>query len=78
MALPEYDPACGVNRFAWILEASKAVRLERQAASANRRLFSPFDLAAMRQHDAAMDAEDDSRLRNLRQQYDPARNRATK
>lgn len=78
MALPEYDPACGQNRFAWILEQSKIVRAERIAAASNRRLFSQLDREAMAQHDAAMDAEDDARLKNLRRQYDPARNRATK
>ena len=78
MALPEYDPACGLSRFAWILEASKAVRAERIAAASNRQLFSQFDRLAMAEHDAAMDAEDENRLKNLRRQYDPARNRATK
>lgn len=78
MALPEYDPACGLSRFAWILEASKAVRAERIAAASNRQLFSQLDRLAMAEHDAAMDAEDENRLKNLRRQYDPARNRATK
>lgn len=78
MALPEYDPSCGLDRFTWILEQSKIIRAERIAAASNRRLFSQLDLAAMAQHDAAMDAEDDARLKNLRRQYDPARNRATK
>jgi hypothetical protein len=78
MALPEYDPACGLSRFAWILEASKTVRAERIAAASDRRLFSLFDRKAMAKHDAEIDAEDGQRLQRLRRQYDPARNRATK
>lgn len=78
MALPEYDPACGLSRFDWILQVSKTVRAERIAAASNRRLFSQLDRLAMAEHDAAMDAEDENRLKNLRRQYDPARSRATK
>lgn len=78
MALPEYDPACGLSRFAWILEASKAVRAERIAAASNRQMFSQLDRLAMADHDAAIDAEDGQRLQNLRAQYNPARSRNTK
>lgn len=78
MALPEYDPACGLSRFDWILAVSKTIRAERIAAASNRRLFSQLDRLAMAEHDAQMDADDEARLKNLRRQYDPARNRATK
>lgn len=76
--LPDHDPAKDGNRFQWILEQSKVVRAERQALAASRRLFTPQDLKVMKAHDANIDAEDDQRLRNLRQKYDPARNRATR
>lgn len=76
--LPDHDPAKDGNRFQWIVEQSKKVRAERQALNANRQLFTKADRASMREHDEGIEAEDGERLKNLRRQYDPARNRATR
>ena len=77
-SMPTYDPAKDGNLYDWIVKQSQVVRAERQAVAASHCLFTKADRLAMAVHDAAMDAEDENRLKNLRRQYDPARNRATK
>ena len=76
---PDYDPEKGVdgNRFQWILEQSKIMRAQRQAAKVIER-FTLADLEAMRKHDASIEAEDAERLKAIRAKYDQARSRATR
>ena len=61
---PEHDPKRDGNRFAWIVEQSRQMRAERQGG--RRCLFNTDDRNKLRDHDAAIEAEEVAHFAILR------------